>query len=116
MNPTTVHLNRANLIAQGGLDNAWVDLDLSVEDADEVFKIGADVSSGKYHSVEDFDLMFGNGWPRYGIGKGESPYVVLDLLGGRGIGEEELIHVIGNPLDKLFERDIFPVWRVEAVT
>lgn len=42
--------------------------------------------------------------------------MILNLLGGRGIGEDELIRVIWNLLDKLFERNIFPVGRVEADT
>ena len=40
--------------------------------------------------------------------------MILNLLGGRGIGEGELICVIGYLLDKLFERNIFPAGRVEA--
>jgi len=40
--------------------------------------------------------------------------VILNLLGGRRIGEDELIRVTGYLIDKLFERNIFPVGRVEA--
>ena len=71
-NLTTVDLSGTDLITQDGLDSTWVDFDLSVEDAGEVFGrrgagvvSGGDVGSGKDGSVEDFDLIFGNGWPRY---------------------------------------------------
>ena len=40
--------------------------------------------------------------------------MILDFLGGRGIGEVGLIRVFGCLLDALFERNIFLNRRVEA--
>lgn len=40
--------------------------------------------------------------------------MILNLLRGGRVSEEELICEIGDPLDKFLERNIFLVWREEA--
>ena len=59
--------------------------------------------------------MFGNGWLLHWVGKGEwRSYMILNLLGGRGIGEGELVRVIGHLFNELFKRNIFLFGRIEA--
>jgi len=57
----TVSQTRTNLITQGSLDNAGVNLDLSAEDTCEVVDgTTGGTGNGKEDLVKDFDLLFGN--------------------------------------------------------
>lgn len=50
--------SRTNLVTQAGLDDAGVNLDLSVEDCSEI--IHGTAAGTKEAPVEYFDLVFGN--------------------------------------------------------
>ena len=62
----TVALSRTNLITQAGLENTGLSFDLSVEETGKVAKGEFHgVGSGKEASVEDLDLLSGNGQTIY---------------------------------------------------
>lgn len=107
-------MSRTNLIVQGRFYSAWVNPNLSVENAGEgVNSTNSGTRDSVDGPVEDFDL-FGNGQFLYEVEKGAKFHMILDFLGGRGIGKVELIRVFGYLLDVLFERNIFLNRRVEA--
>ena len=112
-NPVVVVPGGTNIITQAGLDDAGVNLNLSIEDAGEIANgAAAGTRSGKEGPVEDFDLSFELASPR--AGEGERDHIILDLLRGRGVSEEELIREIRDLLDDLFQRNVLLAGREET--
>lgn len=101
-------LSGTYLITQVGLNDAGVNLDLSIEDAGKVANGPTGAGNAKEGPVEYFDLsLIGNREPPYEVGRGGRDHIILNLLRGRRVSKEELVCEIGHLLDDLFEGDIF---------
>ena len=109
-------LSGTYLITQVGLNDAGVNLDLSIKDAGKVTHGPTGARNAKEGPVEYFDLSFGNRELPCGVGRGGRDHIILNLLRGRRVSEEELVREIGHLLDDLFEGGIFLAGREIADT